>query len=89
MIARPFRGRPGAFERTAGRRDFSLLPPSRSYLDALHDAEVPVHAVGKVDDLFVGRGIDDAHPGATNAAALDSLDRAGRRAGARASCSPT
>ena len=74
VIARPFRGKPGAFERTAGRRDFSLLPPSRSYLDALHDAEVPVHAVGKVDDLFVGRGIDDAHAGATNAAALSSID---------------
>jgi len=74
VIARPFRGSPGAFERTAGRRDFSLLPPSRSYLDALHDAEVPVHAVGKVDDLFVGRGIDDAHAGATNAAALSSID---------------
>ena len=74
VIARPFRGTPGAFERTAGRRDFSLLPPSRSYLDALHDAEVPVHAVGKVDDLFVGRGIDDAHSGATNAAALSSID---------------
>ena len=74
VIARPFRGKPGAFERTAGRRDFSLLPPSRSYLDALRDAEVPVHAVGKVDDLFVGRGIDDAHPGATNAAALSSID---------------
>jgi len=74
VIARPFRGSPGAFERTAGRRDFSLLPPSRSYLDALHDAGVPVHAVGKVDDLFVGRGIDDAHAGATNAAALSSID---------------
>ena len=75
VIARPFRGRPGAFERTAGRRDFSLQPPSRSFLDALHDAGIPVHAVGKVDDLFVGRGIDDAHAGATNAAALDSIDR--------------
>jgi phosphopentomutase len=74
VIARPFRGKPGAFERTAGRRDFSLLPPSRSHLDALHDAGVPIHAVGKVDDLFVGHGIDEAHPGATNAAALSSID---------------
>ncbi len=74
VIARPFRGRPGAFERTVGRRDFSLEPPTPSYLDALQEAEVPVHAVGKVDDLFAGRGIDEAHPGATNAAALASLD---------------
>ncbi len=74
VIARPFRGRPGSFERTAGRHDFSIPPPTRSYLDALHDAEVPVHAVGKVDDLFAGRGIDEAHPGATNVEALAAID---------------
>ena len=38
------------------------------------DAGVPVHAVGKVDDLFAGRGIDATHPGATNAAALAAID---------------
>lgn len=70
VIARPFDGRPGAFVRTLGRRDFALAPPSRSYLDALGDAGVPVHAVGKVADLFARRGIDEAHPGATNATAL-------------------
>jgi phosphopentomutase len=74
VIARPFRGAPGAFERTAGRRDFTLPPPGRSALDVLHEAGVPVHAVGKVDDLFAGRGIDTAHPGASNAAALAALD---------------
>lgn len=70
VIARPFDGEPGAFVRTLGRRDFALAPPSRSYLDALQDAGVPVHAVGKVFDLFAGRGIDVKHPGATNATAL-------------------
>ncbi len=74
VIARPFGGEPGAFERTLGRRDFALPPPTRSYLDALRDADVPVHAVGKVDDLFAGQGIDRAHPGATNAEALGMLD---------------
>lgn len=74
VIARPFRGVPGAFERTAGRRDFTLPPPTRSYLDLLADAEVPVHAVGKVDDLFAGRGIGECHPGATNADAIAALD---------------
>lgn len=74
VIARPFRGIPGAFERTLGRRDFALPPPSRSYLDALRDADVPVHAVGKVDDLFAGRGIDHVYPGPTNADALAALD---------------
>jgi phosphopentomutase len=72
VIARPFAGAPGRFERLAGRRDFSLAPPSRSYLDVLAAAGVEVHAVGKVDDLFTGRGIARAHPGPTNAAALAS-----------------
>jgi phosphopentomutase len=68
VIARPFVGEPGRFERTTGRRDFSLDPPGRSYLDEL---AVPVHAVGKVHDLFAGVGIDEAHPGKTNAQALE------------------
>lgn len=73
VIARPFAGEPGAFERSpTGRRDFALDPPGRTYLDALSEAGVPVHAVGKVRDLFNGRGITAAHPGKTNAQALAS-----------------
>jgi phosphopentomutase len=67
VIARPFDGRPGAFERREGRRDFSALPPGRSYLDELQDAGVPVHGVGKIHDLFAGVGIDEKHDGPTNA----------------------
>lgn len=74
VIARPFGGEPGAFRRTTGRRDFTVPAPSRTHLDALAEHEVPVHAVGKIDDLFAGRGISEAHPGATNAQALASLD---------------
>jgi phosphopentomutase len=70
VIARPFDGERGAFERTPRRRDFALPPPTSSHLDALQAAHVPVHAVGKVAQLFAGRGIDVAHPGATNAEAL-------------------
>lgn len=70
VIARPFTGRPGAFVRTTGRRDFSVDPPSRTYLDELHDDHVPVHAVGKIHDLFAGHGIDVAHKGKTNEQAL-------------------
>jgi phosphopentomutase len=66
VIARPFEGEPGAFRRTEGRKDFAVAPPGRSYLDELRDAGVPVHAVGKVRDLFAGVGIDEYHPGATN-----------------------
>ena len=74
VIARPFTGEPGAFERTLGRRDYSIDPPGRSYLDALRDAGVAVHAVGKVAEVFAGVGIDARHPGATNAEAIASTD---------------
>jgi len=70
VIARPFDGEAGAFDRTPRRRDFALPPPAPSHLDALQDARVPVHAVGKVAQLFAGKGIDAAHPGATNGEAL-------------------
>jgi phosphopentomutase len=75
VIARPFQGTPGAFTRTHGRRDFSLPPPSRSYLDELRADGVPVHAVGKVDQLFAGVGVDRSHPGPTNPIAIESTDR--------------
>jgi phosphopentomutase len=71
VIARPFMGADGAFERTEGRRDYALAPPSRSYLDALREHGVPVHSVGKVAQLFSGVGIDVEHAGPTNARALD------------------
>jgi phosphopentomutase len=66
VIARPFVGEPGDFTRTVGRRDFSLEPPRRSYLQELQDDGVAVHAVGKVRDLFAGVGIDRKHAAATN-----------------------
>ncbi len=70
VIARPFAGEPGRFERTDGRRDFALAPPAPSYLDAVQSHGMPVHTVGKVGQLFAGAGIDVQHPGATNAVAL-------------------
>jgi phosphopentomutase len=75
VIARPFAGRSGAFARTEGRKDFAVAPPGRTYLDELADAGVPVHAVGKVRDLFAGRGITRAHRGSTNAVALAETSR--------------
>jgi phosphopentomutase len=73
VIARPFEGEPGSFRRTEGRKDFSVRPPGRSYLDELQAAGVPVHAVGKVRDLFAGVGIDDYHPAATNERGIEEL----------------
>ena len=67
VIARPFDGGVGAWHRREGRRDFALQPPSRSYLQELQAAGVPVHGVGKIRDLFAGVGVDVKHAGATNA----------------------
>src|SRR5580658_6868900 len=75
VIARPFAGAPGAFTRTEGRRDYALAPPGRSYLQELERAGVEVHGVGKIHDLFAGVGVGHSHPGARNAAALDSVAR--------------
>jgi phosphopentomutase len=74
VIARPFRGKPGAFERTTGRRDISVSPPGRSYLEELQADGVPVHSVGKVKQVFNDVGIDKGHPGATNEAAIASTE---------------
>jgi phosphopentomutase len=71
VIARPFDGTPGAWRRTEGRKDLSVPPPGRSYLDAIQEAGGEVHAVGKVSDLFAGVGITRAHRGASNATALE------------------
>ena len=56
VIARPFVGTVGAFARTPNRRDYAVDPP-RNLLDRLADWNVPVHAVGKICDIFNGRGV--------------------------------
>jgi phosphopentomutase len=61
VIARPFVGNPGAYTRTKNRRDFSIAPPSETLLDALASAGIARDGVGKVDDLFAGRGISSTH----------------------------
>lgn len=61
VIARPFVGKPGAYRRTANRRDFSIAPPTETLLDALASAGVDRHGVGKVDDLFAGRSLRAEH----------------------------
>ena len=61
VIARPFRGSPGRYERTANRRDYSIQPPEATLLDALADAGVHREGIGKIDDLFAGRAIQSRH----------------------------
>jgi phosphopentomutase len=75
VIARPFRGVPGAFERTEGRKDLALDPPGRTYLDELRDDGVPTHTVGKIGSVFNHVGVDHEHPGATNPAAIAETSR--------------
>lgn len=60
VIARPFEGPAGAYRRTSRRRDFSLAPHAPTVLDLMHSAGRRVVTVGKVDDLFAGRGVSDA-----------------------------
>lgn len=59
VIARPFVGRPGAFSRTANRRDYAIEPPA-SILDQLAGKGVPIHAVGKICDIYCGHGIESS-----------------------------
>jgi phosphopentomutase len=81
VIARPFTGTLGAWQRTPNRRDFSLEPPGITLLDRLVEASIPRVGVGKVDDLFAGRGISSIHTATNREAftlmreALATLDR--------------
>src|SRR3954447_25444355 len=57
VIARPFEGEPGSFTRTANRHDYAVPPPSGMLLDQLAAKNVPVYSIGKISDIFLGRGI--------------------------------
>jgi len=75
VIARPFTGDLGAYQRTAGRRDFSIAPVGETLLDRLAAAGVPRIGIGKVDDLFAGRNITSEHT-PTNGDAYRLVERA-------------
>ncbi|HEV8151259.1 MAG TPA: phosphopentomutase [Gemmatimonadales bacterium] len=75
VIARPFVGPPGHYRRTPNRKDFSLEPTQPTLLDRLAEAGIPRVGVGKVDDLFAGRGISSTHT-ATNADAYRLIHEA-------------
>ena len=75
VIARPFVGQPGHFTRTANRRDFTKPPMGQTLLDLLNDAGVPVVAIGKVNDLFAGRGISRALPTSSDDEGMDLVEK--------------
>jgi phosphopentomutase len=82
VIARPFEGTPGSFVRTPDRHDFSVLPPQPTVLDAVSGAGQEVVGVGKISDIFAGRGVTSSRPTRSNddgvtevVAALGSVSR--------------
>ena len=73
VIARPFVGEPGSFQRTSRRHDFSIRPP-RTVLDALSEHGVGVKSVGKTADLFANKGIGESHPTGSNAQGMRKIE---------------
>ena len=76
VIARPFVGAPGAFTRTANRRDFALTPFAPTLLDRLKEAGHEVFAIGKIEDLFAGRGMTRAVHTTSDAHGMDEIEAA-------------
>jgi len=74
VIARPFAGTPGAFTRTANRRDFALEPVAPTLLDRLQEAGHAVAGVGKIEDLFAGRGLTEAIHTTSDAHGMDVVE---------------
>ncbi len=73
VIARPFVGTPGAFKRTEHRRDFSLAPLGVSLLDLLKGAGKEVIGIGKIEDLFAGRGLTQRDHTETNRDSMQAM----------------
>jgi phosphopentomutase len=82
VIARPFVGVPGAFRRTANRHDYALPPTGMTLLDAMTAAGRSVHAIGKIQDLFAGRGIATAVHTKSDDEGVDEIEKALASAGA-------
>ncbi|PKM89025.1 MAG: phosphopentomutase [Firmicutes bacterium HGW-Firmicutes-12] len=72
VIARPFEGSPGSFKRTSNRHDYSLMPPQPTILDALKEKGYEVIGVGKISDIFAGRGLTESLPTSSN---LDGFEK--------------
>ncbi|MBM3808834.1 MAG: phosphopentomutase [Acidimicrobiia bacterium] len=73
VIARPFIGLPGSFQRTSNRHDYAMPPIAETLLDRLVAAGHQVTSVGKVADLFAGRGISASNPTKSDADGIDRI----------------
>jgi phosphopentomutase len=74
VIARPFTGEPGAFERTPNRHDFSLEPRRPNYLSQVRAAGHKVYGVGKIPDIFAHVDIDEEHPTKSNVEGIQKTE---------------
>jgi phosphopentomutase len=81
VIARPFEGVEGAFKRTTNRRDYALPPAGPTLLDAMTAAGKTVHAIGKIDDLFAGRGVTTAVHTKSDKQGVEEIEKAIATAG--------
>jgi phosphopentomutase len=75
VIARPFIGKPGFFKRTERRKDFSLPPPEDTILDIMKKNGFQVFGIGKIEDLFAGKGLTEAIHTKSNRDGVDKLIR--------------
>ncbi len=82
VIARPFIGKPGMFTRTSHRHDYAVPPPKGMLLDQLSEREIDVYGIGKISDMFLGRGIRESEKTKNNsdgmAKTLGAMDRVDR-----------
>lgn len=83
VIARPFAGAPGNFRRTERRHDYAVEPPWPMLMDVLAEQRVPVFGVGKIHDIYNGRGVDDYVTTKSNLDGMAKIEEslASRRAG--------
>jgi len=75
VIARPFTGEPGNYERTPDRHDYSLEPRRPNYLTLIREAGAEVHAVGKIGPIFSGCDIDEQHDTRSNFEGISQTER--------------
>src|ERR1700719_709511 len=73
VIARPFAGSPGHFERTPRRHDYAVDPPKPMLLDVLSEKRIPVFGIGKIHDIYNGRGVSDYTMTKSNADGMEKL----------------
>ena len=74
VIARPFTGAAGQFRRTANRHDYAMPPRGETLLDKLTSKGIPVTAIGKIKDLFAGKGIGESFSTATDDEGMDRVE---------------